>query len=407
VKYSSHPGEEIMTKVRNANVSKCLRRTILFLVGVAAVGSACCLTAEELTADVAKRPPPLNFKPGPEYAGGVRMFQGIPGVERAANGRLWATWYGGGKGEDRHNYIMLVTSGDDGKTWSDLKLVIDPDGDGPCRAFDPCLWHDPQGRLWLFWAERHESVQLWAITTEASGSENPKWSAPKLIHEGIMMDKPIVAADGQWLLPVAVWHREGSAMVVGSRDAGATWQLLGQANIPKREDRDCDEPQIVQRRDGSLWMLVRTRYGIGQTVSSDGGKTWGDVEPSSIAHTTSRFFICRLASGKLLLVKHGQIAERADRSHLTAFLSDDDGKTWHGGLLLDERLKVSYPDAVQASDGTIYLIYDYDRYGDKDILMATFREEDVASGKTDSPTVRLRILVNQATGKLPPKEAAP
>jgi hypothetical protein len=32
-----------------------------------------------------------------------RQFQGIPGVEVAANGRLWATWYSGGTGEGAEN----------------------------------------------------------------------------------------------------------------------------------------------------------------------------------------------------------------------------------------------------------------------------------------------------------------
>src|SRR4051812_29127783 len=88
--------------------------------------------------------PKLNLAPGAEYADSVRMYQGIPAIERAANGRLWAAWYGGGVTEDRYNYVMLVTSGDDGRTWSPLKMVIDPDGDGPTRAYDPCLWIDPR-----------------------------------------------------------------------------------------------------------------------------------------------------------------------------------------------------------------------------------------------------------------------
>src|SRR5262245_22008859 len=92
-----------------------------------------------------------NFSPGPEYADNTRMFQGIPGLERAANGRLWALWYAGGRGEGAENYVMLVTSADDGKTWSGPRMVIDPPGD--VRAYDPTLWHDPQGRLWVFWAQ--------------------------------------------------------------------------------------------------------------------------------------------------------------------------------------------------------------------------------------------------------------
>ncbi len=86
------------------------------------------------------------------------------------------------------------------------------------------------------------------------------------------------------------------------------------------------------------------------------------------------------------------------RSHLTAYLSDDDGETWHGGLVLDERPKVSYPDGVQAPDGAIYIIYDYDRKGARHILMATFTEADVAAGEAASGKARMRVLVNSASG---------
>lgn len=351
--------------------------------------------------DGSMRAPEVITDPGPKYADDVRMFQGIPGIERAPGGRLWATWYGGGTGEDRYNYIMLATSGDDGATWTKPLMIIDPDGDGPCRAFDPCLWHDPNGRLWLTWAQRDRGVHLWAMTTDDSDDEKPTWSGPRLVTEGIMMCKPTVLRSGRWLLPVAMWKREGSAMAVASDDCGKTWSTLGRANVPRKEDRNCDEQMIVQREDGSLWMLVRTAYGIGESVSSDGGRTWSDVVPSKIQHATARFFIRRLNSGNLLLVKHGPIDQRTDRSRLTAYLSDDDGRSWHGGLMIDARRGVSYPDGVQAPDGTIYLIYDYSRTGEKEILLATFTEEDVQKGRCVSDRARLRVLVNQATGVRP------
>jgi hypothetical protein len=352
-------------------------------------------------------PPVPNFSPGPEYADNVRMFQGIPGIERAANGRLWATWYGGGTGEDRFNYIMLVTSNDDGKTWSSLKLVLDPDRDGPVRAFDPCLWHDPAGKLWLFWAQRggSEMPQLFAMSTTDSGSPDPKWTEPRRIADGIMMNKPTALKDGTWLLPTALWKREGSSRVERSTDQGATWEFIGSATIPKADDRNCDENMIVQRQDGGLWMLVRTRYGIGETTSTDGGKTWSEVTPSQIPHAASRFFIRRLASGKLLLVRHNSPNTKA-RSHLTAYLSDDDGHTWKGGLLLDERLGVSYPDGVQDKDGVIRVIYDFNRQQEKQIFMAAFNESDIEQGKPSAST-RLRVVVNQAIGTAPPKADKP
>jgi hypothetical protein len=83
---------------------------------------------------------------------------------------------------------------------------------------------------------------------------------------------------------------------------------------------------------------------------------------------------------------------------LTAYLSKDDGKTWTGGLMLDERLGVSYPDGQQTPDGLIHIIYDYNRVSDRNILMAAFREEDVAAVRDVSGAVKLRQLVSKATG---------
>ncbi|QDU10925.1 sialidase family protein [Gimesia aquarii] len=363
------------------------------------------------TDDPALVAPPINTHPGKEYADRTRLFQGIPGIERAANGRLWALWYAGGTGEGELNYVVLVTSDDDGKTWSAPKLVIDPPG--PVRAYDPAIWHDPSGRLWLFWAQSYRwwdgRSGVWAITTRESDKENPKWSHPRRICNGIMMNKPTVLSNGDWLLPVAIWdqkakdsieHRfdlpkERGGNIFISKDNGDSFQLLGQTKVPQRT---FDEHMIVERKDKSLWTLVRTKYGIGETFSEDGGKTWSKGSASSIPHINARFFIRRLKSGNLLLVRHNP-ENRKTRRDLTAYLSTDDGKTWQGGLLLDERPGVSYPDGVQSKDGTIYLIYDYSRTGDKKILMATFKEEDILAGKPVSGKVRKRILVNQATGQ--------
>jgi hypothetical protein len=188
--------------------------------------------------------------------------------------------------------------------------------------------------------------------------------------------------------------------VVKSIDHGATWKSIGSATIPNADDRDCDEQMFVERQDGSLLMWVRTKYGIGQSISIDGGKTWPNVQPAAIAHERSRFFIRRLKSGQLLLVKHGGLEEqKPGRTKLMAYLSDDDARSWYGGLLLDDREKVSYPDGDQAPDGTIYVIYDRHRTGDKEILMAKFTERDVAAGHCKSPEDQLRMLVNKATGQ--------
>jgi predicted neuraminidase len=363
--------------------------------------------------------PSVILDPGSKYAADTRTFQGISSLACGRNGRVWAVWYGGPTpAEDENNYVILAVSSDFGRTWSKEKLVIEHP-DPMVRDFDPEIWLDPNGKIWLFWAQhsadnRYENSRsgVWAITaTEADGAD-AAWSEPRRLADGVMMCKPLVLSNGEWALPVSFWHRReaDSPGIVVSTDQGATWIERGAASVAP-EHRTFDEHMIVERRDGSLWMLVRTNYGIGESVSKDGGRSWSPLAASSIPHVNSRFFIRRLRSGKLLLVRNnpgeGNLAQGKKwgvRSHMTAYLSDDDGASWQGGLLLDERPQVSYPDGDQAEDGTIHITYDYDRYNAREIYMASFREEDVASGKPVSDAVRLRVLINKATAPIPEKK---
>ena len=346
------------------------------------------------------QPPQVITSPGESYADATRKFQGIPGIARTETGQLWACWYGGGVTEDNQNHLLLARSSGAGDSWSPVCMVVDPDGEGPTRAFDPCLWTDPTGRLWLFWAQGYERQAdgrsgVWTMSTPDPDRAHPVWSQPQRLSDGIMMNKPIVLRTGEWLLPVASWFTEGSAGVVFSQNQGGSWELIGRANVPVKKDRSCDEHQIVELPDGTLWMWIRTTYGIGESRSLDRGRTWTEVAPSVVQHPTSRFHIRRLFSGNLLLIKHGPLGKRIGRSHLTAFLSRDDGASWVGGLLLDEREGVSYPDSVDTADGILFVIYDFDRRGAREILLARFSEREIENGMVGSDSA-LRILVNKA-----------
>ncbi len=280
--------------------------------------------------------PPQHFgPPKPEHAVTNRAFTGIASVAVAPGGRLWAVWYAGETpGEDANNYVVLSTSGDGGATWKEV-LAIDPDGSGPARSFDPELWVSTDGRLLFFWTQRRpsERPEVWCAETAQPDAGQPGWSPPRRISNGVLMCKPLVLSSGEWALPVSRWGSSGwsveddSAQLVVSSDAGKHWFLRGGCNVPK-DARNADEHMVVERTDGSLWLLARTRYGIDKSVSTDRGKTWPELSPSAIQHPTSRFFIRRLVSGNLLLANHSPIEARTGRSHLTAYLSKDDGKTW-------------------------------------------------------------------------------
>ena len=354
-------------------------------------------------------PVTLRLDPGAEYHTATRKFQGIPGVERTAAGRFFATWYSGGTTEGPDNYVLLVRSDDDGQTWPEPILVVDPPG--KVRASDPVLWIDPLGRLWLFWSQTYEWYNgiagVWFSRCENPDADKLIWSEPRRMAHGIMMNKPLVTSKGEWLFPTAIWAACDPKLpelkdqllsnVTVSTDQGKTFQRRGGADVPLRS---YDEQMFIERRDGSLWMLVRTKYGIGQSVSLDDGATWCLGCPTDIAGPSSRFFIRRLASGRLLLINHRDFLDPAEKSHagrmnLTASLSEDDGKTWSGHLLLDERYQVSYPDAVIDSSGTIHVIYDRERTGAREILLARFHEDEVIKGRLYLETSFLKRIVNK------------
>ncbi len=351
-------------------------------------------------------------KPGSEYGVDTRAFQGIPSLACGREGRIWAVWYGGiTPGEDRNNYAILALSEDSGSTWSGEILVIVPDIEGQVRAFDPQIWLDPDGRLWFFWAQGVDKPSklgpsgVWAVTAREADGADAKWSAPRRLGDGVMMCKPLILSDGGWALPVSFWDRreKGSAAMVVSRDRGLTWREQGACDVPPAV-RDHDEHMLVELQDGALWMLVRTKYGIGESVSRDGGITWTALQPAAIPHVRSRFFIRRLHSGNLLLVRHdpvdGALADltnKGRRSHLTAFLSADDGRTWPWQLLLDDRDQVSYPDGDQAEDGVIHLIYDFQRVQARSIIAVSFTEQMIKQGHGEA-ALPGRSIVSQPSG---------
>ena len=336
-----------------------------------------------------------------------RRFQGIPGIERSPGGLLWASWYAGGPdqpGEGPGNFVVLSTSADDGATWKEALIIHPPSPQ--MRVFDQCLWLDPQGRLWLFWAQSYDCHDgrhgVWCAIADHPDDPATGWSTPRRICDGVMMNKPIVLSSGCWLLPVSVW-RLGKRLydlsaisgpgVVASSDQGETWNLLGRT-YP--ENPSFDEHMVVERKDGSLWMLIRTRHGIAESVSTNQGHLWSPARPSGIPHIDARFFLRRLASGRLLLVTHhipaGYVAQtKAGRSHLTAWLSEDDGTTWLGGLLLDEREEISYPDGTEEPDGRLRIIYDRDRPRGGEILMAVITEAEILAREVTTGILRHRI----------------
>ena len=374
--------------------------------------------------------------PGEAYQDKNRCFQGIPSIVSAPNGRLWAAWYGGGQWEDKDNYVMVATAPSAGELFGAPCMVIDPPGQ--VRAYDATLWLDTDNRMWLFWSQSYDYFDgrsgVWAMYTENPQDSEPEWRVPRRICDGIMMNKPLVLGSGEWLLPVSLCplchvklpdqsyfrdvDKPREAVIMASKNKGRSFFM--KSYLPTDRPRySGDEHMLVELSPGHVLGFLRTETGIGICESYDGGETWTDEKPfSPFPHIpSSRFHVSKLPSGHLLMIGNDPPKERRKicrndrvtlpngdeivaswrfRSHLCAALSVDDGKTFPYKLILDPRSNVAYPDACILPDGTIAAVYDRERTGEKEILMALFRESDIVGDGVLGESCR--VLVNQACG---------
>jgi hypothetical protein len=361
-------------------------------------------------------PPGINPEVPLRYYPEVDDYTMSCGMARTPNGRIWLAWFGN---EDGDGAVMLLAhSDDDGKSFSKPDFIIDPGfipGGVHISALVGNLWTAPDGRLFLFVMQslgfNDGRGGVWQSICENPDDDKPVWSTPVRLWHGAALNKPTVLKNGTWLLPVALWTRSHMSVeqdhhsfwgqsklfhelderrggnILASADQGGSWQLRG--HVSNLFDRTFDEPMILERKDSSLLMYMRDGHGMTQSESFDEGNTWSVPVKTPFFSASARFFFSKLESGNALLVKYSNPLETERRSHLTAYISKDDGATWLGGLLLDERCDVSYPDGFQAPDGRIFVQYDRKRESGE-ILLAVFTEDDVLAGKTVSGKVLLK-----------------
>jgi Neuraminidase (sialidase) len=325
-----------------------------------------------------------------------RVWQGVPSVTVARNGYIYAAWYSGTAKEGPGNYVIVQVSTDKGLTWKENALIVSPTN-SKVRFFDPSLWTDENGNVLLCWTKCKDKLWdgiggVWYSQIKYSGSKM-MYSTPRRIADGVMLNKPAESNDGtQTLYPISVWRINVAGKV---NDSGINifrsfyddvakkpGPLTEVGTIPASNSLlTYNEHQIVQLKDDSYYVLIRGVDGIYQTTSKD-LSNWAPVTKFTgiPATTSSRFFVGRLASGKLALV----INNATTRTNLTIYLSDDEGKTWGNPMLIDSGNPVTYPDLAQGRDGKIYVIYDFDRFGKKNIKMVSFTEADILNNATQN-----------------------
>ncbi|MBQ8233240.1 MAG: exo-alpha-sialidase [Lachnospiraceae bacterium] len=340
----------------------------------------------------------LVYPNNAKYDEDIRQFQGCPTIAVTQKGRIFVAWYSGGTGEpDMENYNLMIYSDDNGKSWSKPVLVIPSNKERFIHALDIQLWISPQGKLYVFWVQNNTELEPavrpekqagkplvfkdgymfndfrhaeWVSVCDDPDAEILTFSEAKYVDIGFLRCKPLVLKDGRWIQ----FNYDQESDCYGYSISENQGELYQHYYGAEKLSTNFDETMAYEKEDGSIRMFARCSRGrLAESISYDGGFTWQPARLTDIVHADSRFFVARTPSGRVLLVKNDH---EKQRTNLTVCLSEDDGYTWNYQRCIDNREQLSYPDA-DFFDGKIYLVYDRERTGAKEILFTCFAEENL------------------------------
>jgi len=353
------------------------------------------------------------------------------------NGDLLVCWYNGSGERTADDVKVEGMRKRKGTTkWSERFLMADTIGFPDCN---PCMFVDPQGRLWLMWVaiianQWHTALLRYHISDNPRGTGAPRWThsdililkpgeefaemvakqcdedekridqilPPERRQEGLayLAERRKNAADKYfrrmgWMTRVHPFVLNNKRIIVPlysdgfdfsimalSDDGGRTWQasrpLISFGGV---------QPSLVQKRDGTLVAYMRDNGPPPQRVmrseSRDGGMSWSPVVDDDIPNPGSGLEVIRLQSGRWAMVCNDT---EQGRHRLAVLLSDDEGRTWKWKRYLENDPpgagSYSYPSIIQAKDGTLHVTYSWSQPGKGScIKYAHFNEQWVLQGE--------------------------
>ena len=331
-----------------------------------------------------------------DYRPESRQWNGIAtAVSYGPN--LFVSWYTGGTKEPHaDNYIPVAASDDNGETWQDPFLIVDPING--TSVVLPVFFVNGKGELFLYYSVLPGSKMYAVKLLHADGPlDQITYEGPFQVSPCTTFVKPTILSDGSILYVTG--DEEGFSGVYKSTDDGYSYQKI--AVIPSRYQKPTktySEASVVELADGRLWMLSRLEKGayggVEQAFSEDKGLTWTTSEgglDAPLQGPGSRASFLKLKSGALVFVTNDS---DNSRTMLTAHLSEDEGKTWPYSILID-RYTSAYPEIYQDPDGRILIAYDKGRYTENGIRLTILTEEDIRAGRFVSDQARDKLTVTK------------
>lgn len=258
-----------------------------------------------------------------------------------------------GTGDHAPAELVGRYSSDGGQTWSrdDVPIIARTGEDANLMSVS--LLRLTDGRIALFYVQKYDSPEgskypyLDNILMRTSNDEGKTWSEPtSVVPQGqpgyrvLNNDRVIQMKSGRLVVPLAVHYLPGwpgfqnSADIVCylSDDQGKSWRA---SSSTLKSELLTQEPGVVELTDGDLLMFCRSRDCQLVSRSEDGGDTWSSLKRSHIAQpTASPASIERIpGTGHLLMAWNNgndplAAAKPVGRRPFSVAISKDEGATW-------------------------------------------------------------------------------
>jgi Neuraminidase (sialidase) len=299
----------------------------------------------------------------------------FPVAIRLVGGEILAVLRGGGAHIGKAGRLDLVSSSDQGRTWSKPWTVAD----GPEDDRNPALGQLADGTILLAFAalsgydasglKLAGGRQDWVfdgVYIMRSKDQGRTWTRPErspAIHSfyagrGAVSPygKIIPLKDGTVIMPVYFEFydsRGNESYIFRSKDGGRTW------GEPTLLAKGYNETAVVDLGAGRLLAAMRSGKGghLAVTRSGDAGHTWS--EPVRVTEDGEHpADLIRLKNGPILMT----YGERNPPRGARAVLSRDGGETWEVSarvVLADDAPSTDcgYPSSVEAAEGKIVSLY--------------------------------------------------
>ncbi len=320
----------------------------------------------------------------------LSYYTGWPTLCRRSNGQLVVTASGG---REAHvcpfGRVEMITSDDDGQTWSWPRTLLDgpiDDRDSgvlettkgtllvttfTSLAYEPTLAKANQEKKWdharlaqwnavnsrLPAEARKKELGVWMIrSTDGGVTWSQRYDALVNSPHG-----PIQLADGRLLYAGKDLWREGERVgVCESTDDGLSWRWLADI-APRDGDKHSEyhELHAVETADKRIVVQIRNHNPANdretlQCESSDGGQTWS--RPKSIGVWGLPSHLLRLRDGRLLMTYGHRRAPLGNQARV----SNDHGRTWSEPIVLSAdgaSGDLGYPSTVELADGTLLTVW--------------------------------------------------